>query len=125
MANLTVDEPPALPADTASQMSSGSNPFSGIGAMIGGPKPGGAPQADAGGGALKAQVDAIKKVLEKIIQSSKSGKTFFSRASQMLDQGLAVESQQGPGTPPKTQGSDSGSPDSMAMSKPPADSFAG
>lgn len=124
MANLTVDEPPALPPDVAGQMSGGGggNPFSGMGKMIAGQ---GQPDAGGSSGALKAQIDAIKKVLEKVIQSSAGGKTFFSRASQLLDQGLAMESQQGPGTSPRAQTESGNSPDSMAMSKPPAAAFAG
>lgn len=69
-------------------------------------------QADAGGGgALKAQADAIKKLLEKMAQSANAGKSFFSRAMQLIDQGIAVESSKGPGSPaaPSTEmGGDSG-----------------
>lgn len=58
---------------------------------------GGAPNAQ---GALKAQVDAMKGVLQKVIDSAGPGKMFFSRAAQLLDQGMAAEAQSGPGTSP-------------------------
>jgi hypothetical protein len=50
-------------------------------------------------GALKMQGDACKKLLEKMAQSAQAGKSFFSRAIQMIDQGIAVESSKGPGAP--------------------------
>ena len=124
MPNLAIDEPPALPAAAVSQMSAG-NPFSGMGDMIGGGKPGGEPPVNNSAGALKAQIDAVKKVLEKVVQSSRAGKTFFSRAMQLLDQGLQVESQQGPGSSPNPKGESPGSPEGGSMSKPPAASFQG
>lgn len=99
----TLDMPPPLPDAVKAQMGP-SSPFSGVGNMMmaqGGDKA--AASAPDAQGALKAQIGAIKKVLEQVIASSSAGKTFFSRASQLLDQGLAMESQKGPGTPTTPQ----------------------
>jgi hypothetical protein len=103
-----LDGPPPLPVDVKSQM--GASPFAGVGDMMmskagatdAGAAPGGAdPQ-----GALKAQVGAIKSVLQKVVEMAGPGKTFFSRALQMIEQGLAVEGSKGPGTPNMGQGAD-------------------
>lgn len=127
MPALTIDEPPALPTSATSQMAGGGggNPFSGMGSLLSGSKPPAPGPGANSSGALKSQIDAIKKVLESVIQASTAGKTFFSRASQMLDQGLAMESQQGPGSSAnqKPEASAMGSPESM--SKMPAPAFAG
>jgi hypothetical protein len=99
------------------------NPFAGVGEMLKGSQPDAGASAGSSG-SLKAQIDAVKKVLETVIQSAGPGKTFFSRAAQLLDQGLSAESSQGPGTSPspKPEGA-SASPE--GMSRPPSPAFAG
>lgn len=96
-----LDGPPPLPDSVKAGMSGGGaggdNPFSGVGEMLAGKKPpagGGGPQ-----GALKAQGDAVMKVLEQMVGASQAGKPFFSRAMKMIEQGIAAESQGGPGAP--------------------------
>lgn len=94
-----LDAPPPLPADVKSQMSAGGgSPFQDIANKMA-DKNGGDAQ-----GALKMQGDAVKKLLEKMAQSAQAGKTFFSRAISMIDQGIAVESSKGPGAPTAPQG---------------------
>lgn len=85
-------------------MGAGDSPFGGIAKMLSdkGGAPGGDKPPDAGG-SLKAQGEAVKKVLEKMAQSSQAGKTYFSRAIQMIEQGLQIEAEKGPGTPAKPQ----------------------
>jgi len=112
-----LDTPPPPPDAINSQMGAG-GPFSGIGEMLS-KKPGGPPQGAADpAGALRAQGDAIKGVLEKMAASAKAGKTFFSRAIQMIEQGVMAESQSGsvaaPGPQPGTGGPEG------SMAKPPA-----
>lgn len=92
-----LDSPPPLP-DAVKGAMGGGNPFSGVGEMMAGKKPG--PSGGGGpAGALKAQGDAVMKVLEQMVGASGPGKTFFSRAMKMIEQGVAAEQQQGPGTP--------------------------
>lgn len=99
----TLDMPPPLSDAVKSQMGP-STPFSGVGDMLmQGDKGGPASSAPDAQGALKAQIGAIKKVLEQVIASSSAGKAMFSRAAQLLDQGLAMEAQKGPGTPTSPQ----------------------
>jgi hypothetical protein len=93
-----LDSPPPLPDGVKASMSGG-GPFAGVGEMLAGKKP---PTAGGGGGpqgALKAQGDAVMKVLEQMVGSSQAGKTFFSRAMKMVEQGIAAEAQGGPGAP--------------------------
>jgi len=94
-----LDSPPPLPdAVKASMGGGGGNPFAGVGDMLS--KQGGTPPGGGGpSGALKAQADAISKVLQQMVGASNAGKPFFSRAMKMIEQGVAAESQQGPGTP--------------------------
>jgi hypothetical protein len=99
MAMPSIDQSPPLPDSVKSQMGSAS-PFSGVSEMLAN-KP--APSEPDPQGALKAQIDAVKKVLEQVISAAGAGKQFFSRASQLLDQGLAAEAQKGPGTPTNPQ----------------------
>jgi hypothetical protein len=111
MAMPSIDMSPPLPSGVKAQMGP-STPFAGVGDMLA--KQNGAPptaqQPDAQG-ALKAQADAVKKVLEQMASASGAGKQFFSRASQLVDQGLAVESQKGPGTPATPQPDSQGGPE--------------
>ena len=91
-----LDSPPPLPDGVKASMSGGA-PFAGVGEMLAGkkpPMPGGNAQ-----GALKAQGDAVMKVLEQMVGSSQAGKSFFSRAMKMVEQGIAAEAQGGPGAP--------------------------
>jgi hypothetical protein len=71
-----------------------------MGAMLAG-KPGAPPTgAPDPAGALRSQADAIKGVLEKMAASAKVGKTFFSRAIAMIEQGVMAEAQgASPGSP--------------------------
>ena len=90
-----LESPPPLPDSIKSSMGGGS-PFAGVGEMLANKKP----SAPAGGsGALKAQGDAVMKVLEQMVGASQAGKTFFSRAMKMVEQGIAAEAQGGPGAP--------------------------
>lgn len=96
-----LDSPPPLPQDVKSSMGGGS-PFAGVGEMLAAKKPGMDGMAAKGPqGALNAQADAVTKVLQQMVTSSNAGKTFFSRAIKMIEQGVAAESQQGPGAPAK------------------------
>lgn len=123
-----LDSAPPLPDGVKSQMGPPSaSSFSGIGDMLasksGGPGPGAAPPGGGGAqGALKAQGDAIKKVLETMVQSASAGKTYFSRAMQLIEQGVAAESAKGPGTSTAPQ-PDAGSEGASGMK--PAPAFAG
>lgn len=92
-----LDSPPPLPDGVKASMGGGS-PFAGVGEMLAGKK---APAPGGGGpqGALKAQGDAVMKVLEQMVGASQAGKTFFSRAMKMVEQGIAAEAQGGPGAP--------------------------
>lgn len=97
----------------------GGSPFSGVADMLskqGGPAPGGGGPS----GALKAQADAISKVLEQMVGASNAGKPFFSRAMKMIEQGVAAESQQGPGTPAAPKDAGGGAEPPAGMSPPPA-----
>jgi hypothetical protein len=98
MPSATLDAAPPLPDAVKSAMGPPTGGFEQIGKMM---SKGGAPGPEGGSaqGNLKVQIDTIKKVLDSIIGSATAGKTFFSRAAQMLDQGLAAESSKGPGTP--------------------------
>jgi hypothetical protein len=77
---------------------------------------GGPPNAQ---GALRAQVDAIKGVLQKVADSASAGKTFFSRAMQLIDQGMAAEAQGGPGSPASVKPDVTGGSDATSGNKPP------
>jgi|SRR5271170_3051770 len=120
MPGATLDAAPPLPDAVKSAMGP---PTGGpdIGKMMA--KGPGMPGPDGGSaqGNLKVQIDTIKKVLDSIIGSATAGKTFFSRAAQMLDQGLAAESSKGPGTPP-VKGPDQGAGDTGGggMASPPS-----
>jgi hypothetical protein len=57
---------------------------------------GGAPNAQ---GALRAQADAVKAVVQKMADSASAGKTFFSREIQLIEQGIAGEAKCGQGSP--------------------------
>lgn len=116
-----LDSPPPLPDGVKASMGGGS-PFAGVGEMLAGkkspPSGGGGPQ-----GALKAQGDAVMKVLEQMVGSSQAGKTFFSRAMKMVEQGIAAESQGGPGAPAnpdKQQGGPESGGEDSGMKPPPA-----
>lgn len=85
MPSLQLEGPPPVPADVTSQQ--GAAPFAGVGQQLGEQtKPGGGPQ-----GALSAKLDAVKKVMQGVIEESKAGKTFFSRALELIDKGLQAE----------------------------------
>lgn len=77
---------------------------------------GGAPNAQ---GALRAQVDAIKGVLQKVIDSAGPGKQFFSRAIQLMDQGMSAEAQSGPGSQASPKPDVTGGSDATSGNKPP------
>src|SRR5208282_637120 len=117
MPTASLDAAPPLPDAVKSAMGppTGGGGFEQIGKMM---SKGGAPGPEGGSaqGNLKVQIDTIKKVLDSIIGSATAGKTFFSRAAQMLDQGLAAESSKGPGTPATKEptGGDTGGPSGMA-----------
>jgi hypothetical protein len=117
-----LDSPPPLPdAVKASMGGGGGNPFAGVGDMLkkqGGAAPGGGGPS----GALKAQADAISKVLEQMVGASNAGKPFFSRAMKMIEQGVQAESQQGPGAPaaPKQEGGPESAEPPAGMAPPPA-----
>jgi hypothetical protein len=99
MPAATLDAAPPLPDAVKGAMGPATSGFDGIGKMM---AKGGAPAGPEGGSAqgdLKTKIDTIKKVMESVIGASTAGKTFFSRAVQMMDQGLAAESAKGPGTP--------------------------
>lgn len=116
-----LDAPPPLPADVKSQMSGpgGGSPFQDIAQKMQEKNAGAGDSA----GALKMQGDACKKLLEKMAQAAQAGKSFFSRAIQMIDQGIAVESSKGPGAPsgPTGEMADAGSGGGMT----PPSSFPG
>ena len=97
MPGPALDTPPPLPDGVKAAMGGG-GAFAGIGEMLAGKKP---PMSGGGGGtgALKAQGDAVMKVLEQMVGASQAGKTFFSRAMKMIEQGIAAEAQGGPGAP--------------------------
>jgi hypothetical protein len=82
---------------------------------------GGAPNAQ---GALKQKVDAVTAVIKTIVDSASAGKTFFSRAIQLLEQGMAAESQGGPGSPANPKPQVMGGGDQTSGNKPPG-SFPG
>jgi hypothetical protein len=102
----------------------GGGAFAGIGDMMA--KQGGGQSGGGSAGALKAQADAISKVLEQMVGAANAGKPFFSRAMKMIEQGIAAEAQQGPGTPaaPQQQASGPASAEPPGMGAPPA-SFPG
>jgi hypothetical protein len=121
MPAATLDAPPPIPDGVKAAMGGGGGgPFAGVGDMLS--KQGGAPPKGGGPtGALKAQADAISKVLEQMVGAASAGKPFFSRAMKMIEQGVAAESQQGPGTPPAPQGgAGEGEEGPAGMSPPPA-----
>jgi len=116
-----LDAPPPIPDGVKAAMGGGGgSPFAGVGDMLS-KQGGGAPGGGGPSGALKAQADAVTKVLEQMVGAASAGKTFFSRAMKMIEQGVAAESQQGPGTPaaPKQAGGDAGQPP-PGMEPPPA-----
>jgi hypothetical protein len=120
MPSATLDAAPPLPDAVKSAMGPPTGGFEQIGKMM---SKGGAPAGPEGASAqgnLKVQIDTIKKVLDSIIGSAGPGKTFFSRAAQMLDQGLAAESSKGPGTS-ATKGPDqAGDTGGGGMASPPS-----
>jgi hypothetical protein len=85
------------------------------------PAMGGAPNAQ---GALRAQADAVKAVVQKMADSASAGKTFFSRAIQLIEQGLAAEAQGGPGSPVNAKPQMEGGSEATSGNKPPG-SFPG
>jgi len=115
-----LDAPPPIPDGVKASMGGGGSPFSGVGDMLS-KQGGGAPGGGGPSGALKAQADAVAKVLEQMVGASNAGKPFFSRAMKMIEQGVAAESQQGPGAPaaPAQAGGDAGQPPA-GMQAPPS-----
>lgn len=91
-----LDSPPPLPDAVKNQMGApDAGGMAGAGEMLKKTTAfGGAPNAQ---GALRAQVDALKKVLQKVIDTAGPGKQFFSRAAQLLEQGMSAEASKGPG----------------------------
>ena len=121
----TLDAAPPLPDAVKSQMGP-SDPagagMAGAGDMLKKSSSfGGAPNAQ---GALRAQADAVKAVVQKMADTASAGKTFFSRALQLIDQGMAAEAQGGPGSPPNPKEQVMGSGDGVTGNKPPG-SFPG
>ena len=120
-----LDSPPPLPDAVKNQMG---GPDKGPGGMAGAGEMlkkstafGGAPNAQ---GALRAQVDAIKGVLQKVIDTAGPGKQFFSRASQLIEQGMAAEASSGPGPEANPKAAQMGGSDETTCNKPPG-SFPG
>lgn len=74
--------PPPPPSDITSQMSG----FDGVGKQMADSSSGGGPV-----GALQAQAQTVKKVLEQMATAAGPGKRFFSAALQMIDQGVQAE----------------------------------
>lgn len=95
--------PPPPPSDVTSQMSG----FDGVGKQMADSSSGGGPV-----GALQAQAQTVKKVLEQMATSAGPGKRFFSAALQMIDQGVQAEAGNNGAT-----GGDSGS---QSMTPPPS-----
>src|SRR6267378_4911143 len=124
----TLDAPPPLPSSATAQMQGGGgNPFAGIGEML---KGGGGPPGESPGGPaqgdLKAAFDTVKKVLQEKMSGMSAGRELVSRAMQLLDQALVMESQKGPGTPPSPTPDQGGAPGGVeGMSRPPSPAFAG
>lgn len=121
----TLEAAPPLPDNIRSQMGA---PDSGAGGMAGAGEMlkkstafGGAPNAQ---GALRAQADAVKAVVQKMADAASGGKTFFSRALQLIDQGMAAEAQGGPGSPANPKEQMMGGGDATSGNKPPG-SFPG
>lgn len=94
--------PPPPPSDVTSQMGSG---FDGIGKQM-------ADSSSGPVGALQAQAQTVKKVLEQMATAAGPGKRFFSAALQMIDQGVQAEASNNGAT-----GGDSGS---QSMTPPPS-----
>ena len=123
MPSPTLDAAPPLPDAVKSQMGSpDAGGMAGAGEMLKKSTAfGGAPNAQ---GALRAQADAVKGVIQKMADSAAAGKTFFSRAIQLIEQGIAAESQGGPGSPPNPKEQMMGGGESTSGNKPPG-SFPG
>jgi hypothetical protein len=103
----------------------GDNPFAGMGDAIRSATGGGA-QAGPAQGDLKVKFDTVKRVLEEAMSGMAAGRELVSRAMQLLDQALVLESQKGPGTPPTAQPEQGGAPGGVeSLSRPPAPAFAG
>jgi hypothetical protein len=125
MPSPMLDAAPPLPDSVRSQMGA---PDQGPGGMAGAGEMlkkttafGGAPNAQ---GALRAQADAVKAVVQKMADAASAGKTFFSRAIQLLEQGMAAEAQGGPGTPVNAKPQVEGGSEATSGNKPPG-SFPG
>ena len=118
----TLDAAPPLPDGVKAQMGP-SLGMGGAGEMLKGSTAfGGAPNAQ---GALKAQADAVKAVVQKMADSASAGKTFFSRALQLIDQGMAAEAQSGPGSAPNPKDSMMGGGDATSSGNKPPGAFPG
>ena len=121
----TLEAAPPLPDSVKSAMGPpdpGAGGMAGAGEMLKKSSAfGGAPNAQ---GALRAQADAVKAVVQKMADSAGAGKTFFSRALQLIDQGMAAEAQGGPGSPANPKPDVSGGSDATSGNKPPG-SFPG
>lgn len=122
----TLDAAPPLPDNVRGQM----GPADPAGAGMAGAGEmlkkttafGGAPNAQ---GALRAQADAVKAVVQKMADSASAGKTFFSRAMQLIDQGMAAEAQGGPGSPPNPKDAMMGGGDATSSGNKPPGAFPG
>jgi hypothetical protein len=111
-----LDAPPPLPDSVKSQMGPPDQGMNAAGPMLQKSSAfGGAPNAQ---GALRAQVDAVKKVLQKVVDSAGAGKQFFSRAMQLLEQGMSAEAQKGPGSPAAPTPDVMGSPETSGNKMP-------
>jgi len=90
-----MDSPP-LPSDVKSQMAGGmenANPFAAAGDLAKGqaaPAPAPGPMSGA-----KEKFDAIKKAIEQVSSGMTAGKSWASRAIQMLDRALEEEAKSG------------------------------
>ena len=116
MPSPVLDMPPPLPDAVRNQMGPPDQGMNAAGPMLQkGAAFGGPPNAQ---GAIRAQVDAVKKVLQKVIDSSGAGKQFFSRAMQLLEQGMSAEAQKGPGSPTSPTPEVMGSPETSGSKMP-------
>jgi len=94
-----MEGPPPVPADVTSQQGM---PFAGVGEQMAADNK---PPATAGPqGALQAKIDAVKKVMQGVVEEAKGGKPFFSRALELLDKGMQAEAGGSAGVsgPPET-----------------------
>lgn len=103
------DETPALPPDVKASMGAGGGddkaPFSGVGKMMAGQKPGGATPGGADPtGAIQQAGEAVEKVIDNMATMSEAFKPFANRIKQFLQAGIAEAAKAGqtgkPAPPP-------------------------